>query len=439
MKWNILYTVQPLKCRGIETGAAILGAGLVSSIGSGIAQTMAADSAQSQNAANRRWEASEYDRRFQMGEEQLIRSEERQSVEFDRRLSEVMTAQNAEYDRRMNVYETPAAKARLLQQAGFNPLSAVSDGASSPSVAAADVGSLSGVPVSSPSVPSLGQITPVDTGMVAMVQTISNGVKAFADAQKAGAETTEIQTMLKGKLEKLLAEAEGQKLLNASQDLHNLFNEKTFPSRVGKLLSEWNQDMIKETLMSKESELLDAKIWHEKALSILAEHQGDLTAEQFTQAAIRTAQYSQELAAYVANLKSQTALNNANVGVAQATKTQIENYNYIHGNPEVQRSIMEQFANESLQSALRNELTEKQISQLQYAVSQAAYADTMKEFTYWSNQVQGIVGTVGDVASKFFGAGLLGKVLGNGGSVPVAPPSASGPQVFRPFWQTNTQ
>lgn len=434
ISFNLFYPYQPARpCLfGIDDiAAAMIGGTLISGIGSVASSIIGSNKADDINAQNRSWEASEYDRRFAMGEDQLIRSEQRQSSEFDRRLSEVMTVQNEEYDRRMNAYETPAAKARLLRQAGFNPLSAVSDGAGSPSVVAGDPGNLQGNAVSSPSVPSVGMMTPQDTGMLAMVDVVGKGIKAFAEAQKYGAETREIQTLLKGKLEKLLAEGQGQKLLNAGQELNNLLQEKTLSASVGKALSEWQQGILRESLLAKEGDLLDVKKWHEEALAILAKHQGDLTAEQYTQAVIRTGQYAQELSAYVANLKSQTALNNANTGVAEATKQQIENYNYIHGNKEVQRAIMEEFSNNALQSALRNELTEKQISQLRYAVSQAAYADDMKEFTYWSNQVQGYIGTLGDVAAKLFGAGKLAKLLGGS-----APGSNNPSSLFVAPWTT---
>lgn len=403
------------------------------------------------------YEQSEYDRRFDVEYNAQQETEQRQNEEWSRRLAAqtdaqlaVMQAESQEYDRRMNAYESPAAKAKLLKEAGFNPLAAA--GMASGSVGEIGAASPSVGDVSTSSAPSpfpssgVNSVHGGSSSTPDWINSIGGVIKDVADAASKGADLPYLMQTLSGRINAVFLDNESKKLLNHFQDAQNFILGATKDKKILSAFLDVEEQYANIALKASQQGFYDAAALENIWSAFEKEVSGKLKKEELVQLKLRQPYVIAEMKANIQYLNNasqnqiaQAGYNAANTEVAKATKAQIDNYNYIHGNPDVQRSIMEQFSNDALQSALRNELTEKQISQLRYAVSQAAYADSMKEFTYWSGQVQGIVGTVGDVASKFFGAGLLGKVLGNGGSVPVAPPSATGPQVFRPFWQTNTQ
>lgn len=109
--------------------------------------------------------------------------------------------------------------------------------------------------------------------------------------------------------------------------------------------------------------------------------------------------------------KSREASNYAGARQANATADQIEFFNSINNRPDVKHELV-RAAKEAGKAAVNaNAISERQAKQLDFMIEQAAYANDMKEFTYWSNQITGFVESAGNAVSSFYGAGALRELI----------------------------
>lgn len=79
-------------------------------------------------------------------------------------------------------------------------------------------------------------------------------------------------------------------------------------------------------------------------------------------------------------------------------------YNLVRTDPEVRNSLIKQMRAFGVAAEKQNSLTSKQIEAMDFAISQAAYADDMKEYTYWIDKCTSILTSSATVAGA---AGLL--------------------------------
>ena len=95
----------------------------------------------------------------------------------------------------------------------------------------------------------------------------------------------------------------------------------------------------------------------------------------------------------------------------KASAEQIEFWNRINNRPDVKHELVREAKERGKAAVNANAISERQAKQLDFMIEQAAYANSMKEFTYWSDQIQGILGSVGEAASSFYGAGALRELI----------------------------
>ena len=78
--------------------------------------------------------------------------------------------------------------------------------------------------------------------------------------------------------------------------------------------------------------------------------------------------------------------------------------------PKARESLLKEIRVAGDAAVARKQLTKNQAAEMYHYAQQAAYADDMKKFTYWSDQVQGYLGIVlgaGGAAGNFMKAQQL--------------------------------
>lgn len=148
-------------------------------------------------------------------------------------------AQNAYSERMYNQYQSPEALVRQYREAGINPRLAFDAGsAGNMAVSSGSSGSApSGAMASPPYQP--GNI--FSTGFM----DLANSFKAIAEAKKAGAETTSIESLIQEQLR-------GVKLSNDAQELLNSVNSKYLDKEKAMLLASVVKDIQNKTLQGQE-------------------------------------------------------------------------------------------------------------------------------------------------------------------------------------------
>lgn len=148
----------------------------------------------------------------------------------------------------------------------------------------------------------------------------------------------------------------------------------------------------------------------------------NLSQKEYDRLLLEIKWYDKQREQEIKESKSRETSNYASANQANATAEQIKFWNDINKRPDVRHELV-RAAKEAGKAAVNaNALSERQIKQLDYLIEQAAYANDMKEFTYWSNQVSSWIESIGSAASQFYGAGALRQLIqlrGNQSSFPL--------------------
>lgn len=148
----------------------------------------------------------------------------------------------------------------------------------------------------------------------------------------------------------------------------------------------------------------------------------NLSQKEFERLQLEIKWYDAQRQQEIRESRSREVSNYAAANQANATAEQIKFWNDINKRPDVRHELV-RAAKEAGKAAINaNALSERQIKQLDYMIEQAAFANDMKEFTYWSNQVSSWIESIGSAASQFYGAGALRQLIqlrGNQPSVPL--------------------
>lgn len=148
----------------------------------------------------------------------------------------------------------------------------------------------------------------------------------------------------------------------------------------------------------------------------------NLSQKEYERLELEIKWYDKQREQEIRESRSREASNYASANQANATAEQIKFWNDINKRPDVRHELV-RAAKEAGKAAVNaNALSERQSKQLDYLIEQAAYANDMKEFTYWSNQVSSWIESIGSAASQFYGAGALRQLIqlrGNQPSVPL--------------------
>lgn len=228
-------------------------------------------------------------------------------------------AQNQYSEDMYNKYSSPEARARQLKAAGLNPILA-SDNAGVGSVAASS-GSSGGAPGSGGAVQGHAPTPPYQgVGVWSDIMgNAANAIKTLAEAKKVGLDVKWYEDLVKSKLRT-------NELQQAFQELVNSVESWRMPKKAQAEL-----DLLYKTLLKEDATIDEIKAHTDKLVQ-----EGRIskqTADTFMEAFKNTQD----------NLKSQTAVNNADVGLKEA-QTVTE-----QGKPALQKSeISRNFASATL-------------------------------------------------------------------------------------------
>lgn len=311
------------------------------------------------------------------------------------------------YDKQWSDYtdfNSYASMVKRAEQAGISPAALFQNGAPS------SVGGISPASVghsASPS-PSYADIVNPVNRQAETFHSISQGLQALSQASKLGFETTKIVPLMSAQIRNQLSSAGLNDIRQKSEDfelgLRQIYGKKLYDSEVGKNFAQMINAYNQAYLYAEEGKTQESIRELNKADRLYKDSLRLSTDKQVEFMNLQMSWYPKEMRAKINNLNSSAAESSAN-----AENMQI--WNKIHSDQRFKHSIISQAVTAGQQAIDANKMTKKQVEQLNYLISQAAYADDMKEFTYWSSQVQGFVHSVGEAASAFYGAGALRELI----------------------------
>lgn len=304
---------------------------------------------------------------------------------------------------------SPHAQVSNWAAEGFNP-AAMFGGQSQP----ANVGS----------VPS---ITAPQFGVGTMdMSSLASYISAIADAKKKGVELPNIREDTNSKIIENDRKQYELELLRKYGDKKE-YQELALAEQKVKLAMQQHdlneqQKAINEYIKAKEA-----------ALQVTSEHQRDILKKELDNKDVELKLRNEESKQRAAASKASAT---ASYASAEASKAQAENlradtetkevFNKFYKDRRYQHSFMSQVVEQGREAVSKRLITDRQAEQMEYLVEQAAYANDMKEFTYWSGQVNQFVNTLGSAASQFYGAGALRELIHIRQSQQVPPASIRG-------------
>lgn len=306
---------------------------------------------------------------------------------FDRQFA----AENAEFDRRYQQYQSPQALVRQYSEAGLNPSAVLSGGK------AGFGGVGSAVNPSSVSVPSVSPSAPMQISQ----KSSSDYIDAISRMKLNDAQQEEIFQLLKGKIREQDDTHKWQSVLTAQKmfeyELDKKYGDNKRANEIANLVEQG-------LLMYMQGQEAAANVNFLKAKEMLAQDE-----HKFNQ--VKYPKYGLYLDAMIQEAKAQAARDYASASESRENAEQTRLFNKIYGDKRYQHSIISQAVSAGQKAIEENKLTKKQVEYITYMVEQAAYANDMKEFAFWSEQIQSYMSSVGQAASAFYGAGALRELI----------------------------
>lgn len=304
---------------------------------------------------------------------------------------------------KQNAWNSPQNQVKMLQQANINPAVAFGSGSGTVSAASVPTGEMPQSVQGLTPVP--GQ--PFDLRLGELGQLMKN----LGEAKKLGIDTKYAEASFDLNLESLLQEVNARTLSNAGLKLDNTLKKFKLPHDV-KIAYEAAKKASYDALVSQQtvgyvknqSELAKTQANLNKALEQLNSDQSQLLK-------LDIANYNSKLNSFLKLQSAQASEANAKAVEAAAQAQQTKLFNKVYGDKRFQHSLISQAVSASQTAIEQGKLTKRQADQMKYLVEQAAYATSMQEFTYWSDQVNKFVSTVGQAASQFYGAGALRELI----------------------------
>lgn len=278
---------------------------------------------------------------------------------------------------------SPKAQVNNLAAAGLNPAAAMGN--------------------TSPVMSSAGQMTmpsPPNYNFGIGTQSLSdiaNLLVGSAQAKKVGVDTKVSENA-----------AEGAALDNERKRMEN-----DFMSRFGleKSATELAQAYANLENTYSDSALKQVQQAKEKALSEVNEKQRDILSKELDNKDTEIRLRNQKTQEEIKTEKSAQTANYASAANQSASAEQTKIFNKIYNDKRYQHSLITEAVSAGRKAVSEEAISRSQAKQMEYLVEQAAYANDMKEFTYWSNEVNKFVGTLGNAASQFYGAGALRELI----------------------------
>lgn len=292
-------------------------------------------------------------------------------------------------DYQWSKYQSPEAQVAAMTRAGLNP--AVMFGSGGKGAFAAP----------SSSMPSS---SPIQVPNVFDISSTAAFIKSVADAKKAGMDTKLSEQEIKNK------EVERQ-LNEFNLDLQKQFGKSFKSVELEKAYKDLLLSVDSHDLRVQEKALNDWRIVTEKAVSSIKESEREIALQRLANNPTAISLENELMKEKAKTEKAQQGAFYSQSKVSNASAEQIELFNKIYSDSRYKHSLITQAVEAGRSAVEQRKLTKSQAEHMSYMVEQAAYSTDMQEFTYWSNQIQGFVHSVGEAASSFYGAGALRELI----------------------------
>ncbi len=330
------------------------------------------------------------------GDDGLSKGDQAELMRYQRDLN--MEAWNEQFST-VSQYNDPSQVVKRYMGAGINPASAFDKNTVGIS-SASQMNPVTGFPA-----PSRTQQVPNNAQYLSSIAQL---MSAVSGANLSDAQANAINEKLFKELRAMDDSHEWQELTNG---LLSVYGDKKASAEL-QLALQNAQKAGSESNLANEQALTEAK----KRLNIamdtaLKEVEKDLSGVKLKQAKIDLEYYRKFKDAELDNIfaDSQEKRSHSENLVADTETKNI--FNKFYSDERYKHSFMSQVVEQGREAISKRLVTERQAKQLDYLVQQAAYATDMQEFTYWSNQVNGFVNTLGQAASQFYGAGALRELI----------------------------
>lgn len=320
--------------------------------------------------------------------------------------------QSSEWTRQfnaVNAYNDPSESRKRLMMAGLNA-SALLNGQ----------GSAVGNSSSSASAPSGASGLNAIPDVVSQVgyqsqESLFRRLSMLGDLSKNSNLLPETKQKLSAEIQNLLSDSKFTEVRSKSEELalkfEKLFGKQSRSVSIQHALSEIALADAESELAIKNGEKVDEEKWHIAVDRLLKLAQKRLTEADAERVEKELQWIDSEKRQSIKESKSREAANYASAAESRASADQIEFYNKINNRPDVKHEIVRAAREQGKAAVNSNAISANQAKHMEYLIEQAAYASDMKEFTYWSNQVNQFVGTIGQAASQFYGAGALRELI----------------------------
>ena len=320
--------------------------------------------------------------------------------------------QRDEWTRQFNMtneYNSPEATKARLTSAGLNG-SAILNGS----------GSAIGQSSASPSAPSGASGLNAMPDVVSQVgfqsqESLFRRLSMLGDLAKGAALLPETKAKLSAEVENVLADSKFKQIKTDSEkfmlEVERLF--KPFEKSAGLRLAIQNVALTdaETRLALANGELANEEKENKVQERLLIIAKRSLSEKEFEKLKIELNWLNLEKKQAIQESKSRVSVNNASARQSNATADQIEFFNSINNRPDVKHELVRAARAAGEAAVNANKISKAQAKQMDYLVEQAAFATDMQEFTYWSDQIQSIIGSIGDAASSIYGAGALRQLI----------------------------
>lgn len=301
-------------------------------------------------------------------------------------------------------YNSYVSMVKRAEQAGVSPAALFQNGAPS------SIGGLSPASVghsASPSPSYADVVNPVNR-QAETFHSISQGLQALSQATKTGFETSKIVPLMSAQIKNQLSQAGLNDIRQSSEDfelgLRKIYGKKLYDSELGKNYAQMLNSYNQAYLYAEEGKTQDSIRELNKADRLYKDALRDSTDKQVQFMDLQMSWFPREMRAKIRNL-------NSSASESEANAEQLSLFNKIYSDQRFKHSIISQAVTAGQQAIDANKMTKKQVEHMQYMIEQAAYANDMKEFKFWSDQIQSYMGAVGQAASAFYGAGALRELI----------------------------
>lgn len=296
-------------------------------------------------------------------------------------------------------YNDPVNQAMKLRSAGLNP-SAMSNGVR-----------FVGSPPQSSSPGSAGGISPMGTNQVPNIPQLISSGSDLVNALSKHKETEASLPLIGEEVKYYVQKTYGEQLSNDLMKIEKEFKQSTLPAFIKKVHEEVAKLEFEKIAVEKQGKVFDQEAKLKEAQLRLTEMQEKLTGEQAIQSHYLTDNWHRITDAMLQLQKSETTANYASAQNQSSQAEQNKIFNKIYSDKRYQHSVVTQAVEAGRQAVQQSKISKSQAEQMNYLVEQAAYANDMKEFTYWSDQINQFVNTLGSAASQFYGAGALRELI----------------------------